>query len=164
MSSIHYKSTAADFETAPQLVTDLLAYWQSKCGDAGEIPRREDIQPWDIPRQLGRICVIDVTQDPLDFIYRLDGTEISGSSNEDLRGRSILEGTPKEIYVHVYDDLKQAFEAGKPTLTLIDYTHDSYRANHLRAVFPMSDNGNPTMLMTFSHSLLSPDGSFEPVR
>lgn len=164
MSSLFYKSSLEEFDTAPELVTEILAYWQSKCGNGGEIPTREDIQPWDIPRQLGRVCVIDVVQDPLDFIYRLDGTEISGSSREDLRGRSILEATPGEIYKHVYDDLKVALDAAAPSLMLVDYGHDDYHARYLRAVFPLTDKDNGTQLMTYSHSLLSPDGSFEPVR
>ena len=61
-------------------------------------------------------------------------------------------------------DLKQALERGEPTLFKVKYSHDDYTAHFLRAVFPLHDKVPGDTLMTYSHSLLSEDGYFKPVR
>lgn len=163
MTAVQYRSEEISFDTAPEQIQSLHAYWRERCkGDA--FPDKEAILPWELPEQLGRICLIEVRQEPLDFIYRLDGTYISAASFEDLKGKSILDGTPHELYRYKYNDLKAAYEAARPVLQQVEYAHDDYHYIYMRAVFPLTHKSPGDMLMTFGYSLETIDGIFEKVR
>ena len=67
-------------------VLDLgLAYWESKVID-GRIPSRSDIDPLDIPELLPQIILLDVSQTPWDFRFRLIGTNVVYHLTEDWTG------------------------------------------------------------------------------
>lgn len=53
--------------------------------------RRADFDPVDVPRLLPRLWLFDVLRDPLDFRYRVVGTNITASMNVDPTGRKLSE-------------------------------------------------------------------------
>jgi hypothetical protein len=61
------------------------AYWLGKC-KGRLMPSRSDIDPTDIPKLLPYVTLIDVLADPLDFRYRLIGTETRNISRRDYTG------------------------------------------------------------------------------
>ena len=65
-------------------------YWQS-CRKRSGLPARADIDPVDIPRLLAHVLLVDVRHDPIDFRYRLLGTEIVGRSARDYTGVRLAE-------------------------------------------------------------------------
>jgi len=76
------------------------AYWDSKrCGR--RMPARRDLDPIEIPRLLPWVILIDVILDPLDFRYRLIGTEVVAIARRDFTGArfSALEGKGPESTV-----------------------------------------------------------------
>ncbi|HEV2551158.1 MAG TPA: PAS domain-containing protein [Stellaceae bacterium] len=72
------------------------AYWLSK-RNGRAMPSRADIDPTEIPTLLPYIILIDVL-DPLDFRYRLIGTEVRNISRRDYTGLrfSEVDGKGKE--------------------------------------------------------------------
>ena len=62
-----------------------LAYWESK-RRGRPMPARRDLDPIEIPRLLPWVLLIDVLRDPLDFRYRLIGTEVVAVSRDDFTG------------------------------------------------------------------------------
>ncbi len=62
-----------------------LAYWDSK-RRGRRMPARRDLDPIEIPRLLSQIILTDVLRDPLDFRYRLIGTEVVAVSRRDFTG------------------------------------------------------------------------------
>ncbi len=80
---------SADGPRHPRL-RQLLHYWQSKRRDAA-LPGRVDVDPLDFPYVLGDIVLVDVTDDPLDFRFRLIGTNILAKYGVDLTGKSVEE-------------------------------------------------------------------------
>ncbi|MGH6947344.1 MAG: hypothetical protein ACREDZ_08450 [Kiloniellales bacterium] len=128
------------------------------------MPPKGAIVPWELPHHIGRLCLIEVVHEPLDFVYRLDGSNISSSSSEDLKDRSVLQGTPKFIYEHIFADLKASAEAGAPVLWRAFYAHDEVSYSYLRLVLPLTRKSRGDYLMTYSHSMDTPDGQFPATR
>lgn len=62
------------------------------------MPSRSDIDPTDIPKLLPYVTLIDVLANPLDFRYRLIGTEIRNISRRDYTGErfSAIQGKGKD--------------------------------------------------------------------
>ncbi|MEX0759795.1 MAG: PAS domain-containing protein [Tistlia sp.] len=66
----------------------LYRYWdERRRGRIG--PRRADIDPVDFPALLSCILLIDVRHDPLDFVYRVVGTEEVRRRRQDPTGQRI---------------------------------------------------------------------------
>ena len=97
-----------DFEPAhlpDDKLQRLYVYWRSRCQD-GAYPRRQDIDPLEIPDLLPNIFLLDVIGDGADFIFRLAGSLVEDAFNMALRGKSITEiqreaGTPIPVAQHV---------------------------------------------------------------
>lgn len=158
-----YRSERIALENAPPRIHELVTYWETR-RQADALPLKSAIVPWELPNHIGRLCLIEVVREPLDFIYRLDGSNISSSSSEDLKDRSVLQGTPKLIYEHIFADLKASAEAGMPVLWRAYYAHDKVSYNYLRLVLPLTRRVPGDYLMTYSHSLDTPDGQFAATR
>jgi hypothetical protein len=72
-------------------------YWDGKRQNA-LMPSRADIDPVEIPQLLPYVILIDVTREPLDFRYRLVGTQVCEIMRRDYTGRrfSDIPGSGKE--------------------------------------------------------------------
>jgi hypothetical protein len=88
------------FRTA--IVERAFRYWSSKC-KAGRPPSRADLRPEEIPQLLPHVFLVDVTQAPLEFRFRLVGTEICNLAGRDYTG---LRVNPQEYG----PDWKSVFE------------------------------------------------------
>jgi len=66
-------------------------YW-NECRDSRAAPRREDIDPLDIPDLLPTMTLIDVLWEPMRFRYRLIGTAVTEYFGRDSTGRFVDEG------------------------------------------------------------------------
>ncbi len=67
-----------------------LDYWIRIRGER-MMPSRADLDPLDIRRILPNVVLIDVSNDPLDFRYRLIGTKIASQLNNDHTGKWMSE-------------------------------------------------------------------------
>lgn len=167
MANYDYSSSLLDFSDAPDEILRILKIWQDHKPAQGN-PYKNEMDPLRYRKHLGRFCVVEVQKDPLDFIYRLDGTEISSSSNEDLRGKSVLDGTPSEIYQNHFEEFKITFQASAPQIWKIFY-RDEETCDYLRLILPYAQNNAsagdlPSYFMTYCYSLLTPEGHFEASR
>lgn len=148
-------------ENAVPGVVDILAYWQGRCRGA-DLPRKADIHPWDLKEQLGRLCIIEVQVEPLDFIYRLDGSNIASVTQQDLTGQSVLSVTPEEYANAIYEDLRETLVVNAPLLWHVDLNIPPAVYPYQRLVLPLTSGEGAaiTHLMTYSHRLDSRDGAF----
>jgi hypothetical protein len=73
------------------------AYWDAKRKNK-LMPARADIDPVEMPRLLPYIILIDVVGEPLDFRYRLIGTQACSIMRRDFTGQffSKIPGNEKE--------------------------------------------------------------------
>lgn len=71
-------------------VQHMYRYWRTKCRD-GQLARRADIDPVDIPRLLSHLILVEVVDDARRYIYRLVGTKEVEIRGRDPTGQSVIE-------------------------------------------------------------------------
>ena len=95
------------------------AYWRSRCGPG--LPARAKIDPVDIPALLPHVVIHGVKRDPLDFVYRLVGTEVRRHMAEDRTGQwmsAIAEQRPPS---QIWDNLAAIVATGHPLVNRTPY-------------------------------------------
>lgn len=101
---------------------------------------RRDLLPEEIAFALGRIMLMDVRYEPLDFIYRLYGSEISQGDHDELTKKSIYDqksGPYRDILVACYTD---AVARRAPTYHEMTVGDSRRSATYQRGLFPLSDD------------------------
>ncbi|SMF14550.1 PAS domain-containing protein [Tistlia consotensis] len=96
----------------PRLVL-LYDYWASKC-DGRPAPRRQDIDPLEIPRLLPILHLIAVEHDPLVFRHRLIGTDIVEKMGRDATGQPVGVGLYGPAAAEIVETLTTIVEEVRP--------------------------------------------------
>ncbi|WP_268914401.1 PAS domain-containing protein [Arenibaculum pallidiluteum] len=116
-------------------------YWNRIRGDMA-VPRRASLDPLDIPELLSFTILVDVLSDPLDFRYRLVGTEMEFLSSVRLTGRKFSEIPHIERRGKLWGDHETVIRTRAPVVGTVMYGGPD---KHVRAVchglFPLSTTG-----------------------
>jgi hypothetical protein len=125
---------------APRLKEALL-YWQSKCAGRA-MPSRRDLDPLDMPKLLPYVMLYDVLPPPLDFRYRLIGTEARSILAQDYTGKRFSEVPGKGPGSVVWENCEQVVRGRAPFSRSPPYVGPE---RMLRAcenlLLPLSDDG-----------------------
>jgi hypothetical protein len=117
-----------------------LAYWQDKRGGR-PMPSRKDIEPTEIPDLLANVVLVDVTQDPLDFRYRLIGTAIVGACLR-LYGQTFHRLTHQQPGSQVWETALRICRERTPVISDIPYVGpDEWVRGYRDLYLPLSDDG-----------------------
>lgn len=122
-----------------RFVTATLDYWKSRQGKY-RMPARGDLDPLDIPSLLSHVYLVDVAHDPLDFRYRLLGTEIVKRSRSDYTGQGLTELPEQKPASQIWTLYRKAVVETVPVTALIPYLHIPGRFVEILAA-PLSDDG-----------------------
>jgi hypothetical protein len=126
---------------AAQIVVPALSYWERIRGSRA-MPRRCDIDPAEIPRLLPFVMLVDVLDNPLDFRFRLVGTEIDAITAANLRGRRFSESRQLGAGSNVWDDYVSVATKHQPLTGNVDYVGaDRYVRAIRHCLMPLSDDG-----------------------
>jgi len=68
----------------------LYRYWKAKCAGRA-MPTRADIDPLEMKWLLGNLSLIEVRQKPMDFRFRLVGSNVVNLFGKELTGRAVGE-------------------------------------------------------------------------
>ena len=106
-----------------------------------EIPRRHALDPLDIPPRLLRHTeLIEVLRDPLDFRYRLIGTEIDRISAQSYTGLTVREIPSQAPPSRMFDFLALAVERGAPLCARLPYVGPHQDVRSVRnLLLPLGD-------------------------
>ena len=130
---------------APRL-KQALTYWQMKRAGRA-MPARRDIDPVDIPALLPYVVLIDVLAEPLDFRYRLIGTEIRNISRHDYTGRRFSELSGKGRGSVLWAHCEEVVRRQAPLSGSTPYV----RSEHLRrcenVLLPLSEDGEDVTMI-----------------
>lgn len=96
------------------------AYWRSRCAD--RLPSRAMIDPTDIPALLPHVVIHGVQREPLDFVYRLIGTEVRRHMAEDRTGQWMSAVPGQRPPSQIWDNLARLVATGRPILNQTPYT------------------------------------------
>jgi hypothetical protein len=126
---------------AAQIVVPALSYWERIRGSRA-IPRRCDIDPAEIPQLLPFVMLVDVLENPLDFRFRLVGTEIDAITAVNLRGQRFSESRQLGPGSNVWNDYVSVEKTHRPLTGKVDYVGtDRYVRAIRHCLMPLSDDG-----------------------
>jgi len=116
------------------------AYWQERKGDTIG-PAWPDIDLSAFPtRMVPRVCVMNVTAQPLDFTYRFWGTAITGIHHYDLTGQSVKNLTPPAYATCIFNQYKDVYSARAPRAFLTEVPLDNGLLTHYAVIrLPLSN-------------------------
>ncbi len=123
------------------IIDQALAYWQ-RIRAGREMPARPDLNPGDIPKLLPYMILMDVLYDPLDFRYRLVGTEIDRICSRNYKGMRFSELPDKKAPNTIWQHHREAVETRAPVRKELSYTGpdgDVRRTEH--CLMPFSSDG-----------------------
>ena len=132
----------------------LYRYWSDK-RRGRSMPARADLQVPELRLWLGFLILVEVSHDPLDFRYRVFGTQIAQAIGIDLTGESISQ------YPDGVDELRQGYEDAVERKSPVYQVHEmtgfkgAYR--HHRILLPLSDDDETVnMVLVLSYRLARP--------
>ena len=131
--------TLALAEPGGAIIMAGLRYWERQRGGKA-MPSREEIDPLDIPSLLPQVYLVNVSYDPIDFQYRLIGTDIVDHSTADYTGRRLRDLPEQRPPSQIWSLFNQAVEECRPITTRIPYLHIPGRSVEKLAA-PLSSNG-----------------------
>jgi hypothetical protein len=124
---------------APHL-KEAYAYWQGKLKGRA-MPSRRDIDPVEMPRLLPYVMLIDVMAEPLDFRYRLVGTEMRAISRRDYTGLRFSEVPGKGRGSVVWDNCETVVTTKAPFSRRPPYVGPERITRCENVLLPLSENG-----------------------
>ncbi len=146
LTSVRIEPQAVVF---PQILR-IRDYIEQKRGDRAFAARR-DILPEEIGYALGRIILMDVHHDPLDFVYRLYGSEISQGDHDEMTRKSLFDQKPGPYRDQVAACYGEAVSAKVPVYHEMTVSDGRRSARYQRGLFPLSDDGvNVNMLLSIT--------------
>ncbi|MCG8596810.1 MAG: PAS domain-containing protein [Kiloniellales bacterium] len=115
-----------------------LRYWQERRRDRN-MPSRADIDPLDIPDLLPQVFLVNVSREPLEFRYRLLGTQIVRHSAADYTGKS-LQDLPKQCPPsRIWSLFQRVVEERRPFSAQVPYVYIPGKFVEMLAA-PLSDD------------------------
>ena len=118
-----------------------LTYWQT-IRRGRKMPARPDLDPTVIPKLLGSVILVDVLTDPLDFRYRLVGSDIDTIAHRTLRGVRFSEIVHMRRGNQIWAQFDQVAETGTPLWSEVAYVGADPFIRRLRhCLMPLGSDG-----------------------
>jgi len=134
-----YRRISADEIIYPEILR-IRDYVDAKRGSRPFAARR-DILPEEIGFALGRIILMDVRKDPLDFVYRLYGSEISDADGDEVTKKSVYDQPAGDYRDHLIACYTDAIAARCAVYHDMRVTDSRRSARFQRGLFPLSSDG-----------------------
>jgi hypothetical protein len=115
-------------------------YWFLKKGDR-ELPSRKDISPEEMKAYLANVMLIDVSYDPLDFVYRVFGSGVGRAQGKDYTGKSVRHLEPAEFSSLVWHQYLEAVSRRTPCLHRVVFSSEAKYEKYQRVTLPLSSDG-----------------------
>ncbi len=116
-------------------------YWDS-LRDGREMPMRTDIDPEAITPILPFVLLVDVLEDPLDFRFRLAGTDVVDRYGQELTGHRLSEIDVDGQYEAIFAEYRLTVDRRKPELFTESFCRDDGRyVSYARLLCPLSKDG-----------------------
>lgn len=140
--AVTVSSSICALPEAPEDVGTLLSHWQGLRG-ARKYPARRDIDPVELRAYLGFLCILEIQDEPADFIFRLFGSGIAEFLHRDLTGHSIRDMPSEKLGRCLFEQMEDTIQHGAPGLYRVEVSRDSppLTSASYRLILPLSDDG-----------------------
>lgn len=129
------------------LIVEVRRYWERKRGDR-PMPARADIEPSELKAILPNLALADVAYDPLDFRYRLIGSEIDRHSADSHTGKWVSEIPGRAPPSAVWENLVGVVTSKTPSERSVPYVgpfKDFVTTRQI--ILPLSDDGTTVNML-----------------
>lgn len=99
---------------------EVYSYWQKAC-NGRKMPARADLDPADLGHVLPHILLHEVKRDPLDFRYRLIGSEVLRHFQRNYTGEWMSDIPHQRAPSELWSLLQSVVESGEPALASPPY-------------------------------------------
>ena len=124
----------------PQL-KQLYDYWERK--RAGRRwPKRSDIDPIEMRFALGNIDMLEISYDPMVFVFRISGSNIDREEGFNMQGKSLDEYPLPQHREAVRKAYMRVLEKGDPDYEEIERLNEGRVARYGRLILPLSEDGD----------------------
>jgi hypothetical protein len=124
----------------PQLV-QLYGYWDRK--RAGRRwPTRGDIDPVEMRFALGNIDLVEITYDPLVFLFRISGSNIDRDEGFNMQGKTLDEYPLPQHREAVRRTYFKVLDSGAPNYEELERFDEGQSVRYGRLILPLSDCGS----------------------
>ncbi len=133
----------------------VLRYWEERRG--GRLaPSWREFDLMELPlKAIPRVIVVDIVENPLDFLYRFWGTEHTASHGYDLTGRSVRQLKPTDYAEMMFRQYQETFESREPRLFVNQYPVKPAIWNRYEIVrVPLSGDGQTIDIILSLESFL----------
>ena len=129
------------------------AYWRSRCRE--RLPSRAMIDPADIPALLPHVVIHGVKRAPLDFVYRLIGTDVRRHMEQDRTGQWMSAIPGQQPPSQIWDNLAEIAASGRPLLNQTPYVGPHREFLRMESVqLPLAADGvRVDMILVFADFL-----------
>ncbi len=126
---------------ASAIIIDALRYWERIRGNRA-MPARSDLDPLDIPKLLAHVMLVDVLREPLDFRFRLIGTEVQYIISRNYQGVRFSELPHMTRGNQVWSDYEGVVVTRAPATASVSYVGaDQYIRAIRHCLMPLSTDG-----------------------
>jgi len=137
-----------DLPLASPLLKRLYADWTARRRDRS-IPARRDFDPLDLKYVLGKLLLVDVPYRPLQFRFRLVGTELVDRAGFDLTGKTLDAYPNPEFRASMRQRYTAVVESRRPLRSVqTDLVIDGRLRRYEALLLPLASDGETVdMLM-----------------
>jgi hypothetical protein len=123
----------------PQL-RELYDYWERK--RAGRRwPKRSDIDPVEMRFALGNIDLVEITYDPIVFLFRISGSNIDRDEGFNMQGKTLDEYPLPQHREAVRKTYMRVLEKGEADYEELERLDEGRLVRYGRLILPLSDQG-----------------------
>jgi hypothetical protein len=138
------------------LLAAALAYWRSRRAGRS-MPRRQDLDPLHIPGLLPFLMLVDVLREPLDFRYRLIGTELVQALATDDTGARFSSLAWQKRPSPVFGFAAAVAAAARPGWAVVPYISAGLTLHHAAALaMPLADQGGEVNMLLYAVQFRAP--------
>lgn len=123
----------------PQL-RELYDYWERK--RAGRRwPKRSDVDPVEMRFALGNIDLVEITYDPIVFLFRISGSNIDRDEGFNMQGKTLDEYPLPQHREAVRKTYMRVLEKGEADYEELERLDEGRLVRYGRLILPLSDWG-----------------------
>jgi hypothetical protein len=115
--------------------------------DGQGLPFRSQLSPEQIGFILGRVTIVDVVHDPLNFRFRLIGTRIEEAGRRGDQGKTLDQIEPESYRDMIGSAYREVVESGGPACQRITYVLREDVVSFERVILPFTRTGHRVDLL-----------------
>jgi hypothetical protein len=147
----------SDPRPIPATLEPIFRYWDQKRGDR-RMPRRADIDPFEMVPYLPNLMIVDVVADERRFVYRLVGTREVEARGRDPTGKPVgdaFHGSSRENVLAHYD---RVVDSRRPYFDTATVIRTDERVDETHVIFlPLSeDDVSVSQILVYTRFETSP--------